>query len=111
MTSRSIVVLAIISSVVICSAPTSSAQTVSFSPTSLTFGSVVVGTSSSPQPITLTNTGSATLNVTKVQMTSPNAPDFGQTNNCTQVLAGAFCTINVTFTPTTSGARSANVRP
>ena len=109
MTSRSIVVLAIISFAVICGAPTSSAQTVSFSPTSLTFGSVVVGTSSSPQSVTLTNTGSATLNVTKIQMTSPNAPDFSQTNNCTQVLAGGFCTINVTFTPTTSGARSANV--
>ena len=91
-------------------APLSSAQTVSFSPTSLNFGSVVVGTSSSPLPITLTNTGGATLKITKIAMTSPNAPDFSETNNCgTQVLAGANCTINVTFTPTASGARSSNL--
>ena len=89
----------------------SSAQAVvSFSPNTLAFGNVVVGTSSSPQPLTLTNTGNATLKITKIQMTQPNAADFSQTNNCgTQVLAGANCTINVTFTPTTTGARSANV--
>ena len=110
MNSRSLFALAIISTISICSVPSSAAPTVSFSPTSLAFGSVVVGTSSSPLPITLTNTGTSTLNVTKVQVTSPNAGDFTQTNNCTpQVLAGAFCTINVTFTPTTSGTRSANI--
>ncbi len=88
-----------------------SAQAVSFSPTSLNFGSVVVGSSSAPLPIVLTNTGSATLKITKqIMMTQPNAPDFSETNNCgTQVLAGGNCTINVTFTPTIIGARSANV--
>jgi archaellum component FlaF (FlaF/FlaG flagellin family) len=110
MTSRSIFALAIISIISICGVSSAAAQTVTFSPTSLAFGGVVVGTSSSPLPIKLTNTGSATLNVSKVQVTSPNAGDFTQTNNCTpQVLAGAFCTINVTFTPTASGARSANI--
>ncbi len=103
---------AVFAIILFCLCLTSSvfSQTVSFSPTSLNFGSVVVGTSSSPQPLTLTNTGTATLKITKIQVTQPNASDFTQTNNCgTQVLAGANCTINVTFTPTTTGARSANI--
>ncbi len=96
----------------ICLVPLASAQpTVSFSPTSLSFGNVVVGQSSAPMPLTLTNTGNATLNITKVQITQPNAGDFTETDNCAgqHILAGAFCTINVTFVPTTTGARSANV--
>src|SRR5579871_1050733 len=95
---RSFLTAGILSLLVVCAFSHASAQAVvSFSPTSLTFPGTVVGASSSPQPITLTNTGNATLKVTKIQITSPNATDFTQTNNCgTQVLAGANCTINVT---------------
>ncbi|HTS38222.1 MAG TPA: choice-of-anchor D domain-containing protein [Candidatus Solibacter sp.] len=95
-----------------CFSLVSAAQTATFSPTSLSFPSTVVGQSSSPLPITLTNTGTATLKITKaIVMTQPNAADFTVTNNCgTQVLAGGNCTINVTFVPTTTGARSANVQ-
>src|SRR5258708_10870002 len=83
---------------------------VSFSPTSLTFPSTVVGQASAPQPLTLTNTGNATLKIGTITMTQPNAADFPQTNNCgTSVLAGANCVINVTFVPTVIGARTANV--
>lgn len=101
--------LGMLFSFVVCASHHSSAQAVSFSPSSLAFGSQLVGTSSNPLPITVTNTGSATLNITKVQVTQPNATDFAETNNCTKVLAGANCTINVEFAPTVSGARSANI--
>ena len=96
----------------VCLVPLAAAQpVVTFSPTSLAFGSVVVGQSSTPQTLTLTNTGNATLNVTKVQITQPNAADFTETDNCAgqHIVAGGSCTINVTFTPTTIGTRSANV--
>jgi hypothetical protein len=83
---------------------------VSFSPTSLTFPSTVVGQASAPMALTLTNTGNATLKIGTITMTQPNAADFTQTNNCgTSVAAGANCVINVVFVPTVIGARTANV--
>jgi hypothetical protein len=83
---------------------------VTFSPTSLSFPGTVVGTASSPLSVTLTNTGTATLNIKSIAITQPNATDFTQTNNCGSSLAsGANCTINVSFTPTAIGSRSANL--
>jgi hypothetical protein len=87
-----------------------SAQTATFSPTSLSFPSTVVGTTSSPLPLKLTNAGSATLTIKSITITQPDASDFIQSNNCgSSLAAGANCTINVSFTPTVIGARSANV--
>lgn len=71
-------------------------------PSSLTFASQLVGTASSAQPVTLTNTGTASLNISSISASG----DFAQSNSCPASLAaGANCTINVTFTPTASGAR------
>jgi hypothetical protein len=70
------------------------------SATSLSFGSRAVGTTSPAQPITLSNYGTATLNITGIAAST----NFGQTNNCISPLAsGASCTVSVTFTPTGSG--------
>src|SRR5262249_35296660 len=44
----------------------SSGGTVTLSPTSLDFGSITVGTSSSPQTVTLANNQSVTLNITSI---------------------------------------------
>jgi hypothetical protein len=83
---------------------------VSFSPTSLNFGSVQVGVTSAPQNIVLTNPGNTTLNVSKIQIASPDATDFSQANNCGKsIAAGSSCTISISFKPTLSGARSANL--
>ncbi len=76
---------------------------VTLSPTSLTFAAQAVGTSSSPQSVTLTNTGSAKLTVSGISTSG----DFSQTNTCgSSVAAGASCTISVTFKPTVAGTRS-----
>ncbi|MFZ0200648.1 MAG: choice-of-anchor D domain-containing protein [Candidatus Sulfotelmatobacter sp.] len=73
------------------------------SPGSLSFSPQLVGSSSAAQPVALTNTGNATMNLGTIQVTG----DFSQVNNCTATLAAnASCTINVTFTPTASGTRS-----
>lgn len=88
----------------------SSAAAVTLSPTSLTFAPQTVGTTSAALPVTLTNSGSATLNITSIAVTGANLTDFAQTNTCgTSVAAGASCTISVTFTPTATGTRSASV--
>jgi hypothetical protein len=70
---------------------------------SLTFAVQLLGTTSPSQPVTLTNWGTQTLEITGGSISS----DFGQTDNCSSHLApGASCTINVTFTPRLRGIRN-----
>jgi len=80
-----------------------SGGTVTLSPSSLNFGNQTVGTTSSPQAVTLTNSQSVSLSITSITTSG----DYAQTNNCgTSLAANSSCTINVTFTPTTSGTRT-----
>ena len=81
--------------------PTGSIPMVSFSSYTVKFSAQPIGTTSSPSTATLTNIGSAALNVTALNLTGS---EFLQTNNCPAALAvAASCTINITFTPTSSG--------
>jgi hypothetical protein len=86
------------------------AGSATLTPASFNFGNQGQGTSSAPQPFTLTNnTGSALTSIT-VSLTGTNPGDFSQTNNCGTSLANnASCTINVTFTPAALGSRSATL--
>jgi len=88
-------------------APVAPAPAVSLSTLGLTFQGQVVGTTSAPQPVTLTNIGNATLTISSI---APSG-DFAQSNNCgSSVAAGASCTISITFTPTTTGTRAGVVK-
>ena len=83
---------------------------VSLSPTSLTFSSQAIGVTSARQTITLSNTGGVALGITSITLAGTNPSDFTQTNNCgASVAAGSDCTINLTFTPTVSGTRTATI--
>jgi hypothetical protein len=85
---------------------TGTGPVVYLSPASLTFPAQPVGTSSSAQSVTLTNTGNATLSITSIKASG----DFSQTNTCgSSVAAGAGCTLSVTFKPTTTGTRTGAV--
>ena len=85
---------------------TGTAPIASIAPTSLSFGDQTVGTTSSAQTITLTNTGNASLAISSIAASG----DFAQTNSCgSSVAASANCAISVTFTPTATGARSASL--
>lgn len=80
------------------------------SPTSISFGSQSLGSTSSAQTATLSNNGSAALAISSLAITGANSGDFAQTNTCgSSVAAGGSCTISVTFTPTASGIRTASV--
>ena len=73
---------------------------------SISFGNQVVGTASARQVITLSNTGSAELRIVGIAVALP----FTQTSTCgSSLAAGATCTINVTFAPTTEGDFTSNV--
>jgi hypothetical protein len=75
----------------------------------LNFGYQADGTTSAPQIMTLTNTGNTNLTVSNVAITGPNSGDFAQTNNCVTVSPQGTCSITVTFTPSISGAETADV--
>jgi len=79
---------------------------VALSPSSLSFSGQELGTTSEPQSIALTNTGSAPLKVKSIGVQG----DFAQNNTCNATIqAGTNCEISVTFTPTVSGTRSGMV--
>jgi Abnormal spindle-like microcephaly-assoc'd, ASPM-SPD-2-Hydin/Putative Ig domain len=83
----------------------------SLSPTSLTFASQATGTTSPAQTITATNTGTASLFFNNVS-TSGESLDFTIVDDqCigTTLSPGSSCTISVTFSPTTTGTRTATV--
>ncbi len=86
---------------------TNSAPVVLLTPTSLSFGGQLVTTTSSPAKIiTLKNNGNATLNL----MPIASSGDFAQTSTCGASLpASMSCSINVTFTPTATGARNGTI--
>jgi hypothetical protein len=83
---------------------------VSLSANSLTFAGQLAESTSASQSVTLTNTGTAPLDITSIAVTGTDASSFVFANNCgTSVAGGASCTIHGHFTPTTTGALSAAV--
>jgi ketosteroid isomerase-like protein len=75
-------------------------------PTSLSFGTIVLGSTSKAKTVTMTNTGNQTLNITNIAASG----DFALTTStkpCGSTLAvGANCKIAATFTPTQLGSRT-----
>ena len=71
------------------------------SPTSLSFGDVASGSTSSAQAVTVSNPGTSAASVSSVSVTGP----FSQTNTCgSSIAAGGSCTVSVKFSPTSGGA-------
>ncbi len=80
------------------------------SPSSLDFGSQMVGTTSAPQTVTLTNHATAAVSIFGVRVSGSNPGAFAQTNTCgTSVPAGGSCAISVTFTPRHPGSKGATL--
>jgi lysophospholipase L1-like esterase len=89
---------------------TGTAPAVTLTPTSLSFGSQLVGTTSAAQSSTLRNSGTAPLALSSIGVTGANASDFSASHNCPASLAvNATCTISVTFAPIALGGRTASV--
>jgi hypothetical protein len=80
------------------------------SSSSLTFPPQKVGTTSTTQSVTLTNTGNTPLNLGTVAISGDFALASGTTcSNGGTVAAGGNCVINVTFAPTAKGTRTGRV--
>jgi hypothetical protein len=86
---------------------TNPAPTITVTPTSLTFASQTVNTTSAAKPVTVENTSTISTSLSLGTM-----GDFAiaSTGTCGASLAGgASCTVNVTFTPTQAGARTGSL--
>jgi len=82
----------------------------SVSPASLAFGNQAIDTKSAVKTVTLTSAGTSNLILSSIAIAGANKGDFAQTNNCPATLApGNKCTVNVTFTPSQLGSRSASL--
>jgi hypothetical protein len=87
---------------------------VSLSPARLNFGSHKVGTTTAARTVTVTNVGTAAVNISSIGNVGADAADFpiagAPTTTCGASLAGgASCTIGVQFKPSATGTRSATL--
>lgn len=87
--------------------------TISETPTSLSFGTILHGNTSSVQTVTVTNNGSTSQTLRGISVSDDLVPSgkttaaFSETTTCGSSLAGgASCTISVTFSPAVSGSYS-----
>jgi hypothetical protein len=82
---------------------------ISVSPASLKFGYVGINRYSSKK-LTVTNNGSAPLEIQSVTISGTNANQFSATHACDPLAPGGSCTITVTFSPTAAGTKSAALK-
>jgi MBG domain/Bacterial Ig-like domain (group 3)/Transmembrane protein 131-like N-terminal len=77
------------------------------SPTSLDFGHSPVGVQTVSQPVTVTNTGTASLNISSISTSG----DYLESENCTigPIAPGDSCTIYASFLPTAIGTRTGSL--
>ena len=78
-------------------------------PSKLDFGNAAVGTASSPQTVTLTNSGNSPLSIQGATITDPQ---FKQVAGCmpgTVVMPGQSCTLQVQATPAAQGPMSSKL--
>jgi hypothetical protein len=86
-------------------------QSIAVAPTSLNFGTVALGNTSSPQDVIVTNVGTTTVTFTGIAFVGGGAGDYLiSSNTCGATLApGAQCSISVEFKPVKKGNRNANL--
>jgi hypothetical protein len=83
---------------------------VTLSPTSLTFGSTEVGSSSAARVVTLRNSGKGALEISTISVLGAQGAEFKATNTCGATIApSGTCTITVGFTPSAIGERTATI--
>lgn len=96
---------------------TTPAPMAAFLPTQISFGSQAIGTTSSSQTLSLSNTGSTALTINSIALTGPDALNFQiaapAAGNCPTTGGtlgiGASCTLALQFAPLSGGAMSAHL--
>jgi len=78
-------------------------------PLVVSFGNVVMYTTSSTRIVTIQNIGNATLSIRSVALVGTDSSQFSQNNNCSNVSAGASCTVEVKCSPTSPRSIAASI--
>jgi len=74
------------------------------------FANQKVNTTSPAYALQLTNSGSATMQITSLTITGTNTSNFSETDNCKgSLLVGKSCSITIKFEPSTVGPQTAYV--
>jgi hypothetical protein len=84
-------------------------STATLSPTALTFAPQLINTPSTPQPVTLTVTGTVPLQLSGFSSDSSDFVVTGTTCFSTNA-PGSNCTVSVTYTPATAGLKNSKIR-
>ena len=80
------------------------------SSTSLNFGGLSIGQTSSAQTLIISSNGGQALSLNTLSITGANPGDFTETDNChvpTALPVGSSCAVLISFTPLATGNRSA----
>ena len=85
------------------SSPPPPAAPLTFSPSSIDFGQVRLGTVSTAQTATVSNTSNASVQIDVVGVNGAYSNDFQTGSICTEIAAGANCPIDVMFAPSALG--------
>ena len=80
------------------------------SPSSWSFGSVAVGTKSTAESFVLSNSGTASLAISSIQMATGQAFTISANTCGSSIAPGASCSVSVTFAPSSTGAASDSVQ-
>ena len=88
------------------------APVVSVTPSTLSFPTQLVGSTSAAGTVTVSNSGNASLSVSTAVLGGTNPGDYAKlTDGCSNatVSAGSGCTVSVTFSPSLAGTRAATL--
>jgi hypothetical protein len=89
-----------------------SGPSIALSTTSLSFGSVQIGSAAAAQMVTLTSNGGEPLAINSIAFSGPDAADFSESDTCrapTSLQPPAFCSVSVSFQPSTAGPKQATL--
>ena len=79
-------------------------------PTSLAFGDVKVGTTSTNRSVTVSNTGPSVLPIKSISFDGADPSQFRRSSNCpATVPVSGSCIVRVRFAPTSVGAKGAEL--
>lgn len=82
----------------------------SLSPTIVVFPNTTVGTTSTAQILTLTNTGNESLTIAGISIAGVDPSEFAQSTTCGSILIpSTTCSMSVSFAPTSAGSFEASV--
>jgi hypothetical protein len=71
------------------------------------FGDQIIGTASTGQTVSISNTGTATMTVSSITVAGTDAASFTTTGGCGAITPGTSCNVTVTFQPATLGTKNA----